>query len=51
MYDVQKHPMHTTIQHHDISVPQANVPMNKLPKTAWGTEMSSEKEGLQQCEH
>ena len=20
-------------------------------KTAWGTEMSSEKEGLQQCEH
>jgi hypothetical protein len=22
-----------------------------VQKTAWGTEMSSEKEGIQQCEH
>ena len=27
---------------------QTNKPQRK---TAWGTEMSSEKEGLQQCEH
>ena len=30
---------------------KASAPMNKLQKMAWGTEISSEKEGLQQCEH
>jgi hypothetical protein len=29
----------------------ASAPMNKLQKMAWGTEIASEKEGLQQCEH
>jgi hypothetical protein len=29
----------------------ASAPMNKLHKMAWGTEISSEKEGLQQCGH
>ena len=34
-----------------LSESSASAPMNKLQKTAWGTEISSEKEGLQQCEH
>jgi hypothetical protein len=34
-----------------LSESNASAPMNKLQKTAWGTEISSEKEGLQQCEH
>ena len=35
-----------------LSESNASAPTNKPPKkTAWGTEMSSKKEGLQQCEH
>ena len=35
-----------------LSESNASAPMNKLQnKTTWGTEISSKKEGLQQCEH
>jgi hypothetical protein len=34
-----------------LSKKPTSAPMNKLQKTAWGTEMSSEKEGIQQCDH
>ena len=34
-----------------LSESNASSPMNKLPKNDWGTEMSSEKEWLQQCKH
>jgi hypothetical protein len=35
-----------------LSESNASAPMNKLQrKTAWGTEISSDKEGIQQCEH
>jgi hypothetical protein len=34
-----------------LSASNASAPMNKLQEMAWGTEISPEKEGLQQCEH
>ena len=34
-----------------LSASNASVPMNKLQPMAWGTKISSEKEGLQQYEH
>jgi hypothetical protein len=47
------HPKHCTksIRTAKLSESNASAPVNKRPKTAWGTEMSSAKEGLQQCEH
>jgi hypothetical protein len=34
-----------------LSESSASAPMNKLQKTTWATEISSQKEGKQQCEH
>jgi hypothetical protein len=47
------HPTHWTksIPYSQALRKNISAPMNKLQKTAWGTEMSSEKQGLQQCEH